>query len=144
MVGLLEFGENFRERRDRAGAFLGHERLDGGPLRQIGEVNGGGRWSEETVGGREARKARCVADAVEAKAMSVVVMPGRAARRFASSASVIRWPIPGVAIITTCGGRAAEPLDATFSMATMFSCTLSGLVFCQEAEIVGRVVLVSW
>lgn len=53
---------------------------------------------------REARKARFVEEAVDAKVKRVVVTPCRAARRLASSASGIRWPIPGVASIATCGG----------------------------------------
>jgi hypothetical protein len=54
---------------------------------------------EVTYGGSDARNARCVADA---KVMSVVVIPRRAARSLASSASRIRWPIPGVASMATC------------------------------------------
>jgi hypothetical protein len=73
------------------------------------ERSTGGR-EREVVGGRDARNARCVAEAVDAKVTSVVVMPPwREDRRFASSANGIRWPIPGVASIATCGGRCSSP-----------------------------------
>ena len=49
-----------------------------------------------------------MADAVDANVMSVAVAPCRDASRFASSASGIRCPIPGVASIATCGPR-TEP-----------------------------------
>jgi hypothetical protein len=74
------------------------------------ERSTGGREREVMVGGRDARNARCVAEAVDAKVTSVVVMPPwREDRRFASSANGIRWPIPGVASIATCGGRCSSP-----------------------------------
>lgn len=71
----------------------------------------GGRELEEMVGGREARKARCVVDEVEAKVYSVAVTPCREARRFASSAIGIRCPIPGVASSATCGGCRTDSVD---------------------------------
>ena len=54
------------------------------------------------VGGKYARNARSMADAVDAKVNSVIVAPCCAARHLASSASGIRWPIPNVASITMC------------------------------------------
>nr|CAB3490206.1 unnamed protein product [Digitaria exilis] len=69
------------------------------------ERSTGGREREATAEGREARKARWVEEAVEAKVMSVEVTPWRVARRLASSAMGIRWPIPGVTSIATCGGE---------------------------------------
>ena len=54
------------------------------------------------VGSRYARNARSVADVVDAKVNSVIVAPCCTARRLASSARGIRWPIPNVASITMC------------------------------------------
>jgi hypothetical protein len=45
-----------------------------------------------------------VADAADAKLMSMVRMLCRTARSLASSARRIRWPNPGVASMVTCKG----------------------------------------
>uniref|UniRef100_A0A0A9EZB7 Uncharacterized protein n=1 Tax=Arundo donax TaxID=35708 RepID=A0A0A9EZB7_ARUDO len=91
------------------------------------ERSTGGSESDATAGGSDARNARCVADAVDAKVRSVAVAPCRDARRLASSASGIRWPIPGVTSIATCGGGApaAEPLPLQHEPFSIIGAALS-------------------
>ncbi|WVZ50738.1 hypothetical protein U9M48_001965 [Paspalum notatum var. saurae] len=106
-----------RRRSARTAVRAGTERAHSSDMRvSMAEPAGrserstGGSAREETAGGREARNARCVAEAVDAKVSSVEVSPWREDRRFASSASGIRCPMPGVASIATCGGRSSSPL----------------------------------
>uniref|UniRef100_A0A804NJQ9 Uncharacterized protein n=1 Tax=Zea mays TaxID=4577 RepID=A0A804NJQ9_MAIZE len=93
------------------------------------DMSTGGSAMDATAGGIEARNARCVADAVDANVMSVDVTPWRWARRFASSASGIRWPIPGVASIATCGGGVWVPSPLRQEEALAFSIGACGAVF---------------
>jgi hypothetical protein len=71
----------------------------------VSERSTGGITYEVTDGGNDARNACCVADAADAKLMSMVEMSCRTARTLASSASGIRWPNPGVASMVTCKGQ---------------------------------------